>query len=480
MDVPASEVLAARLGLEVVCADAGAQRLLEDRDTLSLIRHDANPLLDAVHLAFSSHRPLVLGPDAIWLTIAQGIAQHVTLHAEGLRDQLVDFQGKQVLEIRRDKSSDQLTQSDWAEAISEFAGLVEQNAHTEALPPMGCDFSTTTPAARVASQVVLLEAFKRYFDYVMVCICGFPQITVLGTPADWEKILQRVGKLPGIGLGFWAERLAPICEQFVRAASGKPKRRHWAKMYKLKEAYGTKEINGWFTHLFPYVRDRNDVPTLRNPVLVGKAKHLYSNQIPVGLSKVPVRIKDIDRTYRRQLVAGLTGVTQDPETLALQPVAGWAVTEAGPIDRALEAIRQSDEHITEPRDEDEDWSRHQASGELMEFMADFSTVTLFADSSEDTISLHSPRYPREEEPLHWGTVFGTGPDGKILFIVGEQVGSGPDHVFPVCAPGKDENEHLVVAESVGEFLERCLRDGAFFVRGGFEPLRVINTNWRSP
>ena len=48
-----------------------------------------HPLLSAVGRAFAEHRRLVLSPDAVWLTIAQGIAQHVRLHAEQLRPRLV-------------------------------------------------------------------------------------------------------------------------------------------------------------------------------------------------------------------------------------------------------------------------------------------------------------------------------------------------------------------------------------------------------
>jgi Domain of unknown function (DUF4419) len=34
-------------------------------------------LVSVVHLAFSEHRPLLLTPDAIWMTSAQGFAQHI-------------------------------------------------------------------------------------------------------------------------------------------------------------------------------------------------------------------------------------------------------------------------------------------------------------------------------------------------------------------------------------------------------------------
>ncbi|MEM1030549.1 MAG: DUF4419 domain-containing protein [Myxococcota bacterium] len=46
-------------------------------------------LVNAVHLAFSQHRPLRLSPDAIWLTISQGFARHIEENAEALRPAFV-------------------------------------------------------------------------------------------------------------------------------------------------------------------------------------------------------------------------------------------------------------------------------------------------------------------------------------------------------------------------------------------------------
>ena len=58
-----------------------------------------HPLLSAVARAFADHRPLVLSPDAVWLTIAQGVAQHVRLHAEELRPRLVRHAGRKRLNV---------------------------------------------------------------------------------------------------------------------------------------------------------------------------------------------------------------------------------------------------------------------------------------------------------------------------------------------------------------------------------------------
>ncbi|MGW0247382.1 DUF4419 domain-containing protein [Nocardia goodfellowii] len=56
-----------------------------DPGTPMLTPDGVDPLLSAVGRAFAEHRPLVLSPDAVWLTIAQGLARHIRLHAERLR-----------------------------------------------------------------------------------------------------------------------------------------------------------------------------------------------------------------------------------------------------------------------------------------------------------------------------------------------------------------------------------------------------------
>lgn len=56
----------------------------------NVVEHgDSNPLVSAVHLAFSRHLPLTLSPDVIWLTIVQGFSNHVNQNAESLRPRLV-------------------------------------------------------------------------------------------------------------------------------------------------------------------------------------------------------------------------------------------------------------------------------------------------------------------------------------------------------------------------------------------------------
>jgi hypothetical protein len=53
-----------------------------------------NPLVLAVHLAFSRHLPLTISPDVVWLTIVQGFSHHVNKNAEALRGRLVRHKGR--------------------------------------------------------------------------------------------------------------------------------------------------------------------------------------------------------------------------------------------------------------------------------------------------------------------------------------------------------------------------------------------------
>lgn len=73
----------------------------DSRTARSLPSWGLNALLDAAHTAFHEHRPLVLSPDAIWLTIAHGAAIHINENAEELRDVFVRRQGREQIEVRR-------------------------------------------------------------------------------------------------------------------------------------------------------------------------------------------------------------------------------------------------------------------------------------------------------------------------------------------------------------------------------------------
>src|SRR5215472_3709257 len=80
-------------------------------------RRLSHPLIDAVHIAFSQHRPLALSPDAIWLVIAQGFGHHVAQNAEELRASLVNHEGKKTLSV----TVNDLTLGSFQSAVAQFS-----------------------------------------------------------------------------------------------------------------------------------------------------------------------------------------------------------------------------------------------------------------------------------------------------------------------------------------------------------------------
>jgi hypothetical protein len=303
-----------------------------------------HPLIDAVHVAFSQHRPLTLSPDAVWLAIAQGFGHHVTANAETLRGRLVTHQGRRTLSA----TLADLTLAQFEHGIADLSSQIREATDPVLHETLVCNFSTTTPAIRTASEVALMDTFSSYFDYRMRCICGIPTITIEGSLDDWQRIRARVEVLDTYGLEWWVSRLRPILDEFILTAEGHPTREFWKAIYKPQKAYGDEVVTGWITDLFPYLGDaprrqrnhvfeeeRHDwalpidqgVQTGGRMVRAPSSKGVRLKTFPSGLSSVPVKLTFNDRPDRDvELVAGFFAVKQHPDG-ALSPVIGWSVAE---------------------------------------------------------------------------------------------------------------------------------------------------------
>src|SRR5215469_15934665 len=295
-----------------------------------------NPLIEAVHLAFSDHRPLVLSPDCIWLTIVQGFGHHVNKYAEDLRGRIVRHEGKKDLCVQ----TDSLEPAAWPQLVSQFSAQIRDNSDPVLYETLLCDFSTTTPNIRTANEVALMDAYQRYFKYIMICVCGIPSITLEGTPSDWQRIRDRIELLATFGLEWWTSRLAPILDEFVATANGAPDLSFWQAIYKPERAYATEMATGWIADLFPYLGTASD-PT-RNPMLDMKRTDwlppepadqrfrsgVSLQSIPCGLSRAPLTLSFPNKpSVELDLVGGFVGVSQSEQDLSLAPIISWAVVE---------------------------------------------------------------------------------------------------------------------------------------------------------
>ncbi|NUT04955.1 MAG: DUF4419 domain-containing protein [Hamadaea sp.] len=308
-----------------------------DPDLLVLPTNGVHPLLRAVGQAFADHRPLVLSPDAVWLTITQGVAQHIRLHSDELRPMLVDHNGRKRLTIEFDGPPPQNT-AGWGEAVGRFQRRLAEQVKDADL--FACDFSTSTDVDRIAAQVVLLDAYSPYFSYWMVGICGIPSITLTGTVEDWFRIRVRVDELARFGLADWCRSLAAILDQFVRAAADDVDLAFWQRIYNPVDAYGGKLITGWAARFYPYLSAEgaqnlpNELLQLpidepRDLTVDGRSYRgpgIRSSMVPAVLSRVSIKINDRINGENRavSVYGGVAAVTQDRDG-ALRPVAGWHV-----------------------------------------------------------------------------------------------------------------------------------------------------------
>ncbi len=320
-------------------------------------------LVNSVYVAFSQHRPLVLTPDALWITLAQGFARHITNHAEALRSSVVRHKGKINLEAT---TLEPLTPEHWAEVVQQWSGGISQHIRNDLYQLMMCDFSTTSPVIRTASQVVMMDAFQQYFDYELSCICGIPSIAITGTVDDWVKIRERIDVMATFHLDWWTDRLKPICDGFIATVQGTPSRRFWKHIYSPKEMYGGDLITGWVADLFPYLKHPiTNAPTIRNPILdmprekLTERDGLSSGSIPTGLSRASFTLKSAsaDDSRELELIAGFLGVRQQADSGQLEPEIGWAVVQPDVFTQVLNKFARagasdttSKPLVTDPQD----------------------------------------------------------------------------------------------------------------------------------
>jgi len=380
---------------------------------------EIHPLVHAVHAAFSQHRPLLLTPDIIWLTIAQGFSQHINNHSETLRSRFVQHQGKKELVF---ETMSDLETIPWATAVEKWTLQVRDHVGADLYRLLECNFSTTTPITRIASHIVMMDTFKQYFEYAIRCVCGIPHITLLGTVEDWQSISDRVKIMAEYELSWWTDRLIPICQEFAEAAAGKPAIDFWRCIYKPKTVYGGELMTGWLTDLFPYIKDPvTNTPTVKNPMLEryfcepppaeSQRNQSFSwggygispKSLPLGICQVPAKFTGGKKNVNLELIAGFIGVQQNSETGILQPEIGWAVRDKA-SDRFGELLDQIEEqHLTQPPINWEEFKQScgllgSVPKEIMQMLDHFDGATLYPNTSHPWYIAKCDRYKFYELP----------------------------------------------------------------------------------
>lgn len=283
--------------------------------------------LYGIYRAYADHRPFVVSPDAIWLLISQGFAQHVNANPEKLRTCFTEHFSRKELVITGSLSLKD-PKAPWEEL---FPQLTKENATligSELSTLLSADFSTTTLTEKAASEMTLMGTPKPYFEIADTrIICGIPEITLKGTPEDWRKILEKTKKLSKYDLEWWTKELEPVLEELVRTSEGKVDTGFWRKIFKYHEpgkgCGNPSFIDGWILKFFPYDKrgERNSLEKLYG------SYGIPTYRLPEEI--VTVDLKYIDAASGKEtlleLWTGFIGLEQNPSTYALSPKIGWLI-----------------------------------------------------------------------------------------------------------------------------------------------------------
>lgn len=307
--------------VQEVSMSANTLSINVDDDSLVYYNYK-NPFFYGMYDAYADHRPFVLSPDMIWLLISQGFSHHINANPEKYRDRMVDFSGTLSLVVESDRPLDS---AQWEVLIPQFAEEIKKNTKGTIAETIIADFSTTTNYELIASEITLMEITKPYFEFVAMYIaCGIPEVTLLGTTEDWQKIYDRAIQLRSYDLDWWIDEMEPILKQFIESSKGKADVKFWRNMFKwhTQKEYGAPNIiDGWIVKFYPYDKDgkRFDLKTLT-----------IESNLPEERAEADVRFIEINENGSTtetmiELYGGFMGVEQNSETFALTPKIGCKV-----------------------------------------------------------------------------------------------------------------------------------------------------------
>ena len=146
----------------------------------------SNSFVRTVCTAYNNHHSLVLRPDDVWLAILTQFNFFVNANAEALRGQFVAHKGKKELTIVAVGTRYTV---DFGGMAYQMGRLMQKNVVDPELRGWILpDFTTTETNDRIVASVVMMATLRAYFDYKFCCMCGIPEVTLLGMLYDHSTV----------------------------------------------------------------------------------------------------------------------------------------------------------------------------------------------------------------------------------------------------------------------------------------------------
>ncbi|EHK18284.1 uncharacterized protein TRIVIDRAFT_159064 [Trichoderma virens Gv29-8] len=329
---------------------------IDNNDGLAVVPY-GNGFVNGIIQAFQQDLHLVLRPDDIWLAITVQLSFYINGHAEEMRKFFVEHDDKKELVV--DLTPQTMENLDIAYAAKLFAGLIQENVRVPDLKSWILpDFSTTTDNDISVAAMVMMATTKAYFEYIMLCGCGFPSVTLLGERDDWVKLSERLPRLATFGdePAEWSKLLVKVVEKMIETfdhPDDEATKEFWMKAVHRTGAEasgrGLDTLSGWITafcfwneegrminqYSDEYIklssfdgegdedRKRLVIDDVIFPIIRAKS-------VPQSVVQVPVKVLDASTMleYETTIIAGSVGMTATtsgsevaPDTF--QPRSGW-------------------------------------------------------------------------------------------------------------------------------------------------------------
>lgn len=291
-----------------------------------------NGFVQGVLLAYNKHHHLVIRPDDVWIAILSQLNFYINTHSEELRDKFVAHEGKKKLTLVSDATTVEGT--DFGNLAVQLSGQIHENIKDKSLVPWVLpDFSTTTANDTVICSILIMSVLKSYLEYEVMIMCGIPSITLEGTQADWQSILNRINKIAEFGEEpkQWSAMLRAILTRFVHAfdAEGvKKDKDFWERIiHHQSGGSGPNYISGWMTAFCAwnakglYFKSKGDqghrggwgdrAPEWVHGLKIDKVWFPRVHSPPKGYAEVDVKVIDVPRgeTLDCAMVSGHIGVS---------------------------------------------------------------------------------------------------------------------------------------------------------------------------
>jgi hypothetical protein len=268
-----------------------------------------NPLVAAAKLSHDQHRPLVLSPDVIWLTLCQGLSLHVEEQWAMHRDSILVHKRNPnyPIEVSTIEFPFGSPETPWDSLVSDACSQVKRYIQPEFASLFNADFSTSQNVDQVALEIALLAAVSNEFPIIdSSSVCGIPTVTLTGTPDDWRMISDRLEIFSNYGLSWWVCEIRGILKEFYAASKGNVDRGFWEQLYSVGDCLCGPDdrVTGWIGKLFPYLQSPYDGRSKNRLVTHAPGDYPTVDQFPIGLRGGKVRSQ---RNTIVHLVGGLMG-----------------------------------------------------------------------------------------------------------------------------------------------------------------------------